>query len=139
MSINNVDVVRDLFEKVFAKGDFSTYNDLVDSNVEAHCPPSWSKFHKNEVSGISNTKKIDEAYQKAFKIINATIQDLIAYGDKVTIRWSCHGKHVGDFFEISATNKLFDITGMSIFRLNQGKIVEVWQSWDMFGLLQQLK
>jgi steroid delta-isomerase-like uncharacterized protein len=139
VSANNINVVKKVFEEIFAKGDLSMYNELIDQNIQAHCPASWMKIHPNEVSGISSSKEIDKAYSNAFKINYVEMQDIIANDDKVVVRWSCNGMHVGDFFGIPATHKKILLTGVSIFRLAHGKVAEVWQSWDMFGLLQQIK
>lgn len=139
MSTNNVNIIREVFEEIFAKGNISLYSKFIDNNIQAHCPPSWKEIHLNEIDGISNLKDIDEAYIKAFKMNNVEMHDIIANDDKVVVRWSCNGKHIGNFFGIQPTHKQIELTGISIYRLNHGKIVEVWQSWDMLGLLQRLK
>lgn len=139
MSTNNINIIREVFDEIFAKGNIGSYSKFVDNNIQAHCPPSWKEIHFNEIDGISNVKEIDEAYIKAFKMDKVEMHDIIASGDKVVVRWSCNGKHSGNFFGIEPTHKRFELTGISIYRLHHEKIVEVWQSWDMFGLLQQLK
>jgi predicted SnoaL-like aldol condensation-catalyzing enzyme len=56
-----------------------------------------------------------------------TIEDLIAEGDRVVVRWTVRGR-----------NDL-TITGITIHRFDGQKIVETWGSWDALGLMQQLK
>lgn len=66
------------------------------------------------------------------------VEDLIAEGDKVAGRITTYGKHEGDLFGIPATGKEIQVTGMAIWRIADGKIVEHWHETDQLGLLQQL-
>jgi len=67
-----------------------------------------------------------------------TIEDVIAEGDKVVVRWTNSGTHVGEFLGIPPTNKTFSIAGIDIYRLSGGKLAEHWHVVDVFGQLQQL-
>jgi predicted ester cyclase len=65
--------------------------------------------------------------------------DLIAEEDKVVERWRASGTHTGTpFFGVPASGKPFSGTGISIYRIASGKIVEHWAEADFLGLLQQL-
>ena len=64
--------------------------------------------------------------------------DQIADGDKVVTRWTATGTHKGQLMGIAPTNKHATITGVDIARYHDGKVVEAWASYDMYGLLQQL-
>ena len=67
-----------------------------------------------------------------------TIEDLIAEGDKVVYRGTIRGTHRGAFMGIAPTGKHVTFTGIAIFRVEEGKIAELWQNLDTLGLLQQL-
>ena len=67
-----------------------------------------------------------------------TIQDLVAEGDKVVMRYSSTGTHQGEFMGLAPTGKQFTTSGMNISRIVEGKIVEVREQWDALGFLQQL-
>lgn len=45
----------------------------------------------------------------------------------------------GDALDIPATDKTVHVTGISIVRIADGRMVEVWQNWDMLGILEQIK
>jgi len=62
----------------------------------------------------------------------------VAEGDKVVARWTSFGTHNGDFMGISPTGKQVTTSGITIFRLQDGKIVEEWSESDMLGMLQQV-
>jgi len=66
------------------------------------------------------------------------IEDTVAEGETVTVRWTCRGNHKGELNGIAPTGKQFAITGISIARFASGKMVEGWVNWDALGLMQQL-
>ncbi len=66
------------------------------------------------------------------------VEDLIAEGDKVAGRITAYGKHEGDLFGIPATGKDIRVSGIAIWRIQDGKIVEHWHETDQIGLRQQL-
>ena len=68
----------------------------------------------------------------------ARSEDLVAEGDKVVQRWSFHGTHMEPFQAIPATGKAVVLTGIAIWRFEDGKIVESWHEMDNLGMLQQL-
>jgi steroid delta-isomerase-like uncharacterized protein len=74
----------------------------------------------------------------AFPDFHVAIEDLLGEGDKVVIRFRMTGTHQGDFMGIPATGVKINVTGISIFRLADGKIVEHWGEEDSLGWLQQL-
>jgi steroid delta-isomerase-like uncharacterized protein len=75
----------------------------------------------------------------AFSEFQVTVHDTIAEDDRACIRWSCTCKHTGDGLGIPATQKTVHVTGISIMRIANGRLVEGWQNWDMLGMLEQLQ
>ena len=68
-----------------------------------------------------------------------TIEDLIAEGDKVVARFTMTGTHTGaEFLGLPPSGRKINVTGISIFRVADGKIVEHLANEDALGLLQQL-
>ena len=74
----------------------------------------------------------------AFPDREDVIDDIIAEGDRVCMRWRLKGTHKGNFFGIAATGKKFDVWEFGVFRLTNGKITEGWFMADEIGLLRQL-
>jgi predicted ester cyclase len=66
------------------------------------------------------------------------VEDAIADGDKVLIRWSATMRHTGDGLGLAATNKPVAIGGMSLARIANGQLVEAWDQWDKLAMLQQI-
>ena len=75
----------------------------------------------------------------AFSEFRVTVHDTIAEGDRACVRWTCSCRHTGDGLGIPATQKTVLVTGISILRIAEGRMVEGWQNWDMLGMLEQIQ
>jgi steroid delta-isomerase-like uncharacterized protein len=84
-------------------------------------------------------KMVHQAAIASFPDNHVTTEDLIAEGDKVVERWSMTMTHTGaPFMGIPTSGKNVAVTGISIYRIANGKIVEHWANMDFLGVLQQL-
>ncbi len=70
--------------------------------------------------------------------LHIKIEDIIAEGDKVAVRITAEGTHLGDGFGIAATARRVKFAGIVIARIADGKIAEAWNSLDQLGLLKQI-
>ena len=77
-------------------------------------------------------------WRTAFPDMVYRLEDVIAEGDKVVEHWTARGTHLGRLFGIAPTGKHFDIMGINIHHIVDGKIVEIWEVANGLGLLQQL-
>jgi predicted ester cyclase len=68
-----------------------------------------------------------------------TIDDLVADGDKVVVRWTGRGTHLGEWNGSPATGRNVTTTGIDIERLANGLIVEEDGEVDMLGFLRQVE
>jgi steroid delta-isomerase-like uncharacterized protein len=78
------------------------------------------------------------AYQMAFPDLHHTTDAILAEGDKVVVRWTGTGTHQGELIGIPASGKPVKFTGITIYRIADGKIAESWWAYDAFGLVQQI-
>jgi steroid delta-isomerase-like uncharacterized protein len=88
--------------------------------------------------GLEGGKMAHQAFLSAFPDTHTDTQDLIAEGDKVVERYSAHGTHTGSFMGAPATGKKYSIESLVIYRIANGKIVEMWGLNDTQGLMMQL-
>lgn len=65
------------------------------------------------------------------------VEDYFATGNKVASRWTLSGTHDGELFGRPATGESFEITGLAIFRMEDGLIAEKWYQQDDLGMFQQ--
>ena len=87
---------------------------------------------------LAGWRQLIPALWTAFPDQHYSLEDLIAEGDKVVIRYTFRGTHQGAFMGVPATGKVVTFTGIYISRIAGGKFVEDWESFDSLGLLQQL-
>lgn len=130
----NKALIRRFFEAIDAAGktgnaeiiDEFLAPDFVEHNPFPGIPPTregWKQIFTAFVAGAPGYHVVD---------------DLVAEGDKVTGRITAYGTHEGDLFGIPRTGKQIRVTGMAIWRIADGKIVEHWHETDQLGLMQQL-
>jgi steroid delta-isomerase-like uncharacterized protein len=133
MSDTNKNVVRRLFDEVWNKGQQQIADELF-APTYTHHDSSTPEVGR----GPESEKKRVAIYRNAFPDLRLTVEELTAEGETVTARWSCRGTHKGDLNGIAPTGKQFTISGISIARFTDGKMVEGWVNWDALGMLQQL-
>ncbi|MEA2684819.1 MAG: hypothetical protein QOE93_14 [Actinomycetota bacterium] len=66
------------------------------------------------------------------------VKDEIASEDRVVYRWETRGTHDGDFFGVPPTGKALLSRGMTILKIENGQIAELWEAIDIMGLMQQM-
>ena len=67
-----------------------------------------------------------------------TINEMIAEGDRVVVCWTFHGIHQGEFYGLPPTLRAVTYSGINIFRIEGGRIAEIWDMADRLWLWQQL-
>ena len=90
------------------------------------------------IQGLEAYRQFGASYFTAFPDLRITPEDLIAEGDKVTMRYGWRGTHKAELMGIPATGKQVTASGISILRVADGKIAEQWDNFDTLGMLQQL-
>src|SRR5215211_1252973 len=91
-----------------------------------------------DVRGIEGLTQFVSMIRSALPDLRITLEEDIAEGDKVVSRWRAQGTHQGELMGIAPTSNQVTITGITIHRIEEGKIVEEWENWDALGLMQQI-
>jgi predicted ester cyclase len=125
-------IIRRLVEDSFNPQNLDLLNELVDPSYVDHGP------FPEQSPGIAGMKEAHEALYAGFPDVQQSIDDLIAEGDRVMVRWTCRGTHKGEFMDIPPTGRYIAVTGIDIFRLENGKVMECWHNLDELGMLAQL-
>ena len=87
---------------------------------------------------VEDAKQEAANVRRGFPDLESTIEDLIAERDKVVAHWRAQATHQGEHMGIPPTGNRVDFTGISIYRIEGGKIAEWWGVSDLLGLMQQL-
>lgn len=131
-TIRNKELVRKFFEKGPSGGDIAAADALLARDFSLHVPLPVSG------TGIEAINSVITSCRAAFGGLKVTIEDMIAEGDKVTCRFTARGVHTGEFMGVPPTGKDITMTGIEIFRIDNGKIAELWGEANLIGLAQQL-
>jgi steroid delta-isomerase-like uncharacterized protein len=131
MSDQNKALARRWFEDLFSRGDVDAANEILSAEFVDHLP-------REEERGIEELKYYVSIYRTAFPDIQDTVEDIVAEGDKVVVRWSSRGTHQGEFMGVAPTGRHVAFTGMRLFRIAENKIAESWVNIDERGLQEQL-
>ena len=127
----NLAVVRRYFDAANT-GDLAALDDVLAPDAIDH------SAYAGQPAGREGFKAFFVLWRTAFPDLVYTIEDAIADGDRVVIRWTGRGTHRGPYHHIAPTGKRVTMSGVQINRLAAGRIVEDWTSSDELGLLRQL-
>lgn len=128
---DSVAVVRRWFQ-AFNDRDFQAEADVRSTDFIAHVSgapapldnAAWNQFIAGFGAGFPD-----------FRLL---VEDIIAEGNQVCVRWTFEGTHSGDFMGIPATGKKISVWALEINHVADGKVVEHWVQLDQVSLLQQL-
>ena len=87
---------------------------------------------------VEDAKQEAANVRRGFPDLESTIEDLIAERDKVVAHWRAQATHRGEYMGIPPTGNRVNFTGISIYRIEGGKIAESWGVSDLLGMMQQL-
>ena len=112
-------------------GDRETYLEIYDPAVRHH--------------GVG-PEPVDDAGNRAFYEIlwsafpgsRLVVDDVLADGDRLALRFRLTGEHRGEFMGVPATGRAFVLDGQTIMRFRDGRVVERWTTSDLLGLMAQL-
>jgi predicted ester cyclase len=127
----NKAIVRRFFEGHNA-ATFDVWDDICAADIVTH------QSSGPDSVGLENRKRIESANRVTFPDLNLAVKDIIAEGDKVVVRFVPSGTQQGEWGGIPPTGKHVSSTGIGIYRLDEGKIVEEWLNVDFLGFWQQL-
>jgi predicted ester cyclase len=121
----NKAMVRWWWEEVWVKGNVAATDEFMAPNYVDHpnlpgLPP-----------GPEGIKQALTTYRTGFPDLQATLDDIFAEGDRVALRWSARDTHLGEWLGIPPTGSHFTMSGITVFRIAEGKAVEGWNSIEV--------
>jgi steroid delta-isomerase-like uncharacterized protein len=131
MSTENKALARRYFDEVLNRGDFSIADTLLSEDVVFRNPPVVAR-------GTAEFKDVISGVRAAFPDLRFAIEDELAEGDKVATRWRVSGTQRGAFLGHPPSGKRIDVSGMNMFRIVGGRILEIWVNMDRLGEAEQL-
>lgn len=119
---------------IFQAGRLEVADEILAADFVIHAPgylPEWTQ-------GPEGTKQLAAAIIEGIPDRRIEHYETIAEGELVMVRWSMTGTHGGELMGLPATGRPIEVTGFDLFRVEDGRLAELWQNWDQLGLLQQI-
>ncbi len=116
-------VIRRVFEEVIPAGDTAAMRDLAAPDFLDHDPMP------GQPAGAEGAEYVVSTMHTAHPDLRFTIDDLIAEGDRVTIRWILHGTNTGPMLGRPPTGQRVELAAIVIFRMADGRMAERWAAW----------
>jgi len=128
----NKELAQKMFE-AWGKGDIEAFKEFLAPDYVYYYPSGNSKpMSLEELTGMA------KMFWNGFPDMSFSMEEIFAVGDRVIFRFIQRGTHTGDFMGIPATGNNFESSGILISRIENGKVVEQWEEFDMLGMMQQL-
>ncbi len=128
---DNEAIIRRYFEGWANRADTRVADEVISTDLMMH-------HGEVKTEGLEIFKKSMAGFHVVFPDLHFAVEDLIAAQDKVLVRWLMTGTQRGEYLGQPPSDKAVRVTGMSLFRLADGKIQEIWVSMDRLELMQQL-
>ncbi len=103
--------------------DAGALRELVDADVVGH-------EQMGDVVGFEAFQANIEGWFSAYPDLRLTTDDLFEQGDRAAWRWTLGATH-------APTGKAVVVSGIIVFRVEDGRIAEYWGHYDRLGLLEQ--
>lgn len=131
---SNLATARRVIDKAWNGRDLSILDEVMSEDLVTHDPAEDRDLH-----GLDELRERMRTYQEAMPDMKVRIEDELASGNLVAMRWSVKGTNDGEFAGNPPTHREVKITGLSMERFDsEGRIVETWDQWDNLGMMAQL-
>jgi steroid delta-isomerase-like uncharacterized protein len=127
----NKDLARRSWEMLVNQQNPDAIDELYTPNFVWHEPDE-------DIQGPEEARRFLGMYLSAFPDMRVSVEDEIAEGDKVVTRWTIRGTHRGELMGMAPTDEQVEIKGITIHRIEGGRIAEEWERYDNLSVMQQL-
>jgi predicted ester cyclase len=132
IAASNKELVRRFYKEVYVDWNMALVDEVVSPQFTSH---DWPK---DAATGPQGFRNYYADIRSAVPDAHYEVDDLIAEGDRVVVRWRLLGTHQGDFRGIAPTGRPIALKGIAIYRLENGKLMERWVVSDLHGLLEEI-
>lgn len=129
IAASNKELVRRFYKEVYVDWNMAVADAVVSPRFVSHDWPEGGPV------GPQAFRNYYSAMRSAVPDAHYVVDDLIAEGDKVVVRWRLLGTHKAAFNGIPPTGRAITLSGIAIYRVEAGKLMERWVVSDLYGLL----
>ena len=121
------------FWGVWEEGNIDLVDELLAADHINHNPAS-----PDQPTGAEGVRQVVSMFRSAMPDLKVVIEDMIAEGDKVAVRYTLEGTHEGELFGVPPTGRRLSIKSIAVERVSDGKLREHWRITDTLDMMQQL-
>jgi steroid delta-isomerase-like uncharacterized protein len=93
-----------------------------------------------EKRGVEAMREVAQLYLKAMPDIHLAFNHVIeGEGNIVAVHWCCYGTHQGEFLGIPPSGREIRYSGVTIHRVEEGKVLEYWAYVDVAAIKKQMQ
>ena len=130
----HADLVRRDIEEIWNEERYDLVEELYAEDFVHHDPA-----YPGEIRGPEGQEEFVRTYNTAFPgSPSISIEEILVDDDMVAVRWTGHGTHEETFMGIEPTQEEMDVSGMSMARIEDGKIAEMWSNYDALGMMSRI-
>jgi steroid delta-isomerase-like uncharacterized protein len=129
--LDNKTIVRRYYDEVLNQGRVEVIDEIAAADYVEHDPLPGQGNGRGDLQ--ARVALLRAAFNPSF-----TIEDIVAEGDRVVVRWTSNGTHTGEFLGIPPTRKEYRIAGIDIHAVRDNRMAEHWHVVDQLSQLQQL-
>jgi predicted ester cyclase len=116
------------------------WNQRNEATIEALLhPQAVGHMEGAVIRSIPEFRAVWSAILTAFPDLRMVVEDTVAEGDQVALRWRAFGTHLGELMGIAPSRRQVEFRGMNWLRFSSGQIVEGWDSWNQGSLFESLR
>jgi steroid delta-isomerase-like uncharacterized protein len=133
IAMANKALLRRFYREVYVDWNMALVDEVVSPTFTSHDWPEGGP------TGPQAFRDYYAAMRRAVPDARYEVDDLVAEGDRVVVRWRLLGTHEGDFGGIPASGRAITLEGIAIYRVEDGQLMERWVVSDIHGLIEEIR
>jgi len=118
--------------RAFNEKDWDRFQEILADDVVEH------GVHE-ELEGPEAAVEFLQGYFEVFPDYTGETEAVVAQDDLVVVRYTAQGTHSDEYHDVDPTAHTVEWSGLSMYRVEDGQIAEIWLEEDRLGLLEQLE
>jgi steroid delta-isomerase-like uncharacterized protein len=135
MSEANKLLLKRWFEQVWNQKSEAAIGEMFSQDGKSHGFPDAETVLK----GPEAFKAVHRTFCGAFPDLHVDLEDILAEGDRVAVRWRVSATHLGDHLGFPATGKKTTLDGSSFLIVKGNQVIEGWNQMDVQAMIQKLQ
>lgn len=122
-----------MLDEVWSKGDMALIDELTTDEYVEHDPAL-----PEPIRGREALEETVAMYREGTPDLTKAVDETFVDGDTVIVTYTAKGTHEGEIMGVPPTGRSVEVDGVFVYRVEDGRLTEGTDMWDVFGLLAQI-